>query len=199
MEELSNKFLLLKPHSFLAKQTQFFNVKKGNLDDEVLVVLDYSENHKYIAQDAFQAFHFNNTQCTVFPVVCYFKENSTIKHKSLVFLLESTRHDTAAVYMQKNVNTGSSGSKSSHSIIFSKVPRFFVTPGKRPVKRNIKRIYFPDLLNNSDNQNVTYNSHTEKNNEQIENDKVALPPNNFNEKLYLKHQHLKSISHNCPS
>lgn len=99
IEELSNKFLLLKPHSFLAKQqSQFFNVKKGNLDDdEVLVVMDFSENYKYIAQDASQAFHFNNTQCTVFPVVCYFKEDSTIKHKSLVFLSETTRHDTAAV------------------------------------------------------------------------------------------------------
>lgn len=87
IEELNNKFLLLKPHSFLAKQqSQFCNVKKGNLDDgEILVVMDFSENYKYIAQDASQAFHFNNTQCTVFPVVCYFKEDSTIKHKSLVF------------------------------------------------------------------------------------------------------------------
>lgn len=100
VEELSNKLLLLKPHSFLSKQqSQFFKDKKDNLDDgEVLVVLDFSENYKYIAQDASQAFHFNNTQCTVFPVVYYYKENSEIKHKSLVFLSDSTRHDTAAVY-----------------------------------------------------------------------------------------------------
>ncbi|KYN19369.1 hypothetical protein ALC57_08285 [Trachymyrmex cornetzi] len=77
IEELCNKLLLLKPHLFIAKQqSQFFSEKKSNLNDgEVLVVLDFSENYKYIAQDASQAFHFNNTQCTVFPVVCYYKKN----------------------------------------------------------------------------------------------------------------------------
>ncbi|KYN21878.1 hypothetical protein ALC57_05740 [Trachymyrmex cornetzi] len=100
VEEFSTKFQLLKPHSFLSKQqSQFFSAKKANLEDgEVLVVLDFSENYKYVAQDASQGFHFNNSQCTVFPVVCYFKEDFEIKHKSFVFLSESTRHDTAAVY-----------------------------------------------------------------------------------------------------
>lgn len=104
IEELSSKLLLLKPHSFLAKQqSQFFSYVKDNLHDgEVLVILDFAENYKYIAQDASQAFHFNNKQCTVFPVVCYYKEDTEIKHKSLVFVSESNRHDTAAVYtMQK--------------------------------------------------------------------------------------------------
>lgn len=102
VEEFRNKFLLLKPHSFLSKQqSQFFSAKNANLEDgEILVVLDFSENYKYVAQDTSQDFHFNNTQGTVFPVVCYFKEASDneIKHKSFVFLSESTRHDTAAVY-----------------------------------------------------------------------------------------------------
>lgn len=98
--ELGDKLLLLKPHSFIAKaQSQFFEDKKNNLDEgEVLVVLDFSENYKYFVQDASQAFHFNNTQCTVFPVVYYYKDNSVLQHKSLVFLSDSTRHDTAAVY-----------------------------------------------------------------------------------------------------
>jgi len=34
----------------------------------------------------------------VFPVIYYYKENSELKHKSNVFLLESLKHDTAAVY-----------------------------------------------------------------------------------------------------
>lgn len=104
VEELSSRLLLLKPHSFLSKQqSQFFSNKKDNLDDgEVLVILDFSENYKYIAQDASQAFHFNNTQCTVLPVVFYYKEGTEIKHQSLIYLSESTKHDTAAVYtMQK--------------------------------------------------------------------------------------------------
>ncbi|KYQ54441.1 hypothetical protein ALC60_06673 [Trachymyrmex zeteki] len=100
LEELSNKLNLLKPHSFISKQqSQFFQNKRENLNDgEVLVVLDFSENYKYVVQDASQAFHFNNDQCTVFPVVYYYKENQEIKHKSIVFLSDSTRHDTASVY-----------------------------------------------------------------------------------------------------
>lgn len=90
----------MKPHSFISKQqSQFFQDKKNNLNEgEAFVVLDFSENYKYVVQDASQAFHFNNDQCTVFPVVYYYKENQKVEHKSLVFLSDSTRHDTAAVY-----------------------------------------------------------------------------------------------------
>lgn len=62
------------------------------------MILDFSENYKYVVQDASQAFHFNNDQCTVFPVVYYYKVNQEIKHNSIIFLSDSTRHDTAAVY-----------------------------------------------------------------------------------------------------
>lgn len=100
VEELCDKLIILKPHSFIAKQqSQFFENTKNNLKKgEVLVVLDFSENYKYVVQDALQAFHFNNTQCTIFPVVCYYIENSEVKHINLIFLSDSTQHDTAAVY-----------------------------------------------------------------------------------------------------
>jgi len=77
----------------------FISEKKENLcEDEVIVMFDFSENYSYVCQNASQAFHFNNDQCTVFPVIYYYKENSELKHKSNVFLLESLKHDTAAVY-----------------------------------------------------------------------------------------------------
>lgn len=100
VEELCHQLERLKPHSFIAKQqSQFFENKKNNLiEGEILVTLDFSENYKYIVQDASQAFHFNNDQCTLFPVVCYYKEESELKHESLVFLSDSMKHDTAAVY-----------------------------------------------------------------------------------------------------
>lgn len=66
--------------------------------DEVLVVLDFSENYKYVAQDASEAFHFNNSQCTVFPIVCYYKKELKFEHKSFIFLSNNTLHDTVAVY-----------------------------------------------------------------------------------------------------
>lgn len=64
----------------------------------MLVTLDFAENYKYVAQDASQAFHFNNDQCTVFTVVYYFLEDSEVRHRSFVFLSDSTSHDTAAVF-----------------------------------------------------------------------------------------------------
>lgn len=48
-------------------------------------MFDFSENYAYICQYASQAFHFNNNQCTVFPVIYYYKENNELQHKSIVF------------------------------------------------------------------------------------------------------------------
>lgn len=98
--ELCKKLTILKPHSFISKQQSLFiQERKHNLrDGEVLVTFDFSENYAYICQDASQAFHFNNDQCTVFPAIYYYKEGRDIKHKSYVFLSESLKHDTSAVY-----------------------------------------------------------------------------------------------------
>lgn len=101
INELCNRLQILKPHSFIAKQqTLFISEKKKNLreGEKVIVMFDFSENYSYVCQDASQAFHFNNDQCTVFSVIYYYKENSELKHKSNVFLSESLKHDTAAVY-----------------------------------------------------------------------------------------------------
>lgn len=71
VEGLCDKLQILKPHSYIAKQqSEFIASTKENLKDgEVLVMFDFSENFSYVVQDASQAFHFNNDQCTVFPVV----------------------------------------------------------------------------------------------------------------------------------
>lgn len=100
VDELCDRLIKLKPHSFIAKeQSRFYQEKKENLKSgEVLAVLDFSENYKYVVQDASQGFHFNNSQCTVFPVVCYYKEGLKLEHVSFIFLSNSTLHDTAAVY-----------------------------------------------------------------------------------------------------
>ena len=91
IDELKVQLDKLRPHSFIAKeQTNFINEKKNNLnDDEVLVMLDFSENYAYAVQDASQAFHFNNDQCTVFPAIYYYKQNSEIKHENCIFLSEN--------------------------------------------------------------------------------------------------------------
>jgi len=103
--ELRSKLETLKSHSFIAKQQSLFiTEKKQNLrDDEVIIMFDFSENYSYVCQEASQAFHFNNNQCTVFPTICYYKENDELKHKSYVYLTDSLKHDTAAVYSVQNI------------------------------------------------------------------------------------------------
>lgn len=98
--ELCNRLTILKSHSFISKQQNLFiQERKHNLrDGEVLVTFDFSENYAYVCQDASQAFHFNNDQCTVFPAIYYYKEGPVVKHKSFIFLSESLKHDTSAVY-----------------------------------------------------------------------------------------------------
>ena len=61
-------------------------------------MFDFSENYAYVCQDAAQAFHYNNDQCTVFTCIYYYKEKGELKHKSHIFLSDSTKHDKAAVY-----------------------------------------------------------------------------------------------------
>ena len=84
---------------YCKKADLFYEENKKNLKNgEILAVLDFSENYKFVVQNASQAFHFNNDQCTIFPIVYYYKEESEIKHKSLIFLSDCTKHDTAAVF-----------------------------------------------------------------------------------------------------
>lgn len=87
VDELCSKLVVLKPHSFIAKQQSLFlSEKKQNLaQDEVIVMFDFSQNYTYTAQEASQAFHFNNDQCTVFPVIYYYREESQLKHTSCIF------------------------------------------------------------------------------------------------------------------
>lgn len=105
VDELYAKLVLLKPHSFIAKeQSNFITRTKNNLGEgEVFVMFDYSENYSFVVQDASQAFHFNNDQCTVFPAIYYYKEDSELKHESCVFLSNSLKHDTASVYTIQNL------------------------------------------------------------------------------------------------
>lgn len=103
VEQLGNRLQLLIPHHFFAQaQTEFLSKKKENLEaNEVLVCCDFAENYAYVAQDAAQAFHYNNDQCTVFPVVFYHRTKTGIKNENIILLSESTKHDAAAVYLMQ--------------------------------------------------------------------------------------------------
>lgn len=106
IDELSKKLLTLIPHSFIAKiQSEFISDKKENLkEDEVLLQCDFAENYAYVIQDAAQAFHYNNDQCSVFTVVFYYRLKNEIQSCTIILLSNCTTHDAAAVYiMQEKV------------------------------------------------------------------------------------------------
>lgn len=106
IDEFSNCLSILKSHHFIAKQqAAYVSSRKETLQrGEVLVHMDFSENYAFVAQDAAQSFHFNNNQCSVHPVVYYYRdEQMQLKHKSLVVLSDCLHHDTSAVYLAQKI------------------------------------------------------------------------------------------------
>lgn len=105
VDELCEKLTALKTHSYVANvQPAFIKKRKENLKNhEMLIMFDNSENHKYVAQNASQAFHFNNSQCTVFPVINFYKEKAELKTQSCVFMSDSLKHDTASVHAAQTI------------------------------------------------------------------------------------------------
>lgn len=103
VQELSQSLEKLIPHHFISKkQSQFISDLKNNLkSNEGLLEMDYSENYKYVVQNAAQQFHYNNDQCSIHVVILYYKEEQELKHCSFVLLSDCTTHDTTAVYLSQ--------------------------------------------------------------------------------------------------
>ena len=102
IDKFCERLLRLRKHSFIAKKQNntYKNIKENLKEGEILVQGDFSENYKIIVQDESQSFHWNNTQVTLHPFVCYFRDtDNKIKHVSYVPISECNKHDTTAVYM----------------------------------------------------------------------------------------------------
>lgn len=101
LESFSSAIVTLTRHHYISKkQSASYKLSKESLkEDEVLIVGDFAENYSFVVQNAAQGQHWNNSQCTLHPFVCYFKgADSTIKHESFCFISDSTKHSTAMVY-----------------------------------------------------------------------------------------------------
>ena len=118
VSKFCDRLLLLRKHGFIAKeQNKAFTRAKEDLEiGEVLVVGDFSENFKFIVQDASQSYHWNNGSVTLHPFCCYYKnQDNQLQELSYVPISECLKHDTVAVYLfqeklvdflKKNVPTG---------------------------------------------------------------------------------------------
>ena len=63
-------------HSYISRaQTSYLQKQKDILDNHSAIVLvDFSENYSFVVQDEVQAFHWNNVQATLHPIVIYYRE-----------------------------------------------------------------------------------------------------------------------------
>ena len=103
---VGSKLNKLAPHSYIAKaQSRYLKQRKEELgNNDVLFLGDFAENYKFIVQDEVQSFHWSNLQCTLHPVVIYYKDAGAVQHKSFCIISSDNTHDVAFVYMvQKKI------------------------------------------------------------------------------------------------
>lgn len=106
VEDLCNRILKLKMHSFIAKQqSAHLKFLKDNIqkDEVFLILFDFAENYGFIAQNAAQSFHWNNNQATIFTTGIYYRTEKDLKFKGAAIISDSLNHDTVAVYEYQNI------------------------------------------------------------------------------------------------
>ena len=98
------KLKKLLSHHFIYKQLEssLENKKETLSDNECVIILDFAESYTFMGQDVIQFFHWNNIQATIHPFVIYYKQDGTLKHKSLACI--SDMLDVHTVYtFQKTI------------------------------------------------------------------------------------------------
>ena len=97
---------MLAPHCYIAKcQTRYLEKRKEEIDDKTaLVPGDFAQNYSFVVQDEIQGYHWNNSQCTLYPVVVYYKKSQDLAHISYCILSDDLDHTIHLVYViQKKV------------------------------------------------------------------------------------------------
>ena len=100
LQEISNSFDTLRSHHFISKaQSSFLRNLKENLQpNECVNLLDFAENYSFIAQDAVQGFHGNNSQATLHPFVFYYKNSENgLNNINYCIVSDCLQHNANAV------------------------------------------------------------------------------------------------------
>lgn len=97
---LSDSIIKLTKHHYVSKtQSKYLMTLKERISShEVIIIGDFSENYKFVIQDATQGFHWVNEQATLHPFVIYYKDGRKLKHKSYCFISDYLTHNTTVVY-----------------------------------------------------------------------------------------------------
>lgn len=101
VNDYCDKLRKLNEHDFITKkQSNFFkNLKEILNENEMITLMDFSENIAFEIQDAAQSYYYGKIQCTLHPICLYFKQNGELKHKSIIIIAESLKHNVEAVYL----------------------------------------------------------------------------------------------------
>ena len=102
IDEMCDKLDRLTVHSYIAKSqaTYLKGLKSAIGMEEVIVLGDFAENYKFLIQDEIQSYHWNQRQCTLHPIVLYYKcnESAEVSSKSLCVISDDLEHDVNMVY-----------------------------------------------------------------------------------------------------
>ena len=90
----------LKPHSFISReQARYLNeLKENRAESSVILLVDFAENYSFVVHDEVQSFHWNNMQCSLHPVVIYYRKDAALHHLSYTVISDDTTHDVNFVY-----------------------------------------------------------------------------------------------------
>ena len=97
---LCEKLDSITVHSFIAKkQSQCLKELKEELSqNQVIVLVDFAENHNFLVQDEVQSYHWNSQQCTLHPVIIYYQLVNQVVEQSLCIIFDDLTHDVLFVY-----------------------------------------------------------------------------------------------------
>ena len=100
IELVCEKLTKLAPHSYFTKsQASYLRSRKEDMNELTALFLgDFSENYKFVVQDEEQSFYWTNLQCTLHPVIIYFKKEGFLNHKSYCIVSDDMIHDVSIVY-----------------------------------------------------------------------------------------------------
>ena len=102
VELLCDQIDKVTTHSFIAKSQakKYLTRLKDELnDDEVIVLGDFAENYSFVVQDEIQGFHWNTSQCSLHPIVLYYKQGGELLSHSISYISDDLTHDVDFVYM----------------------------------------------------------------------------------------------------
>ena len=82
------KLVKLTAHSYISKcQSKYLkNLKEELPSNSARILGDFAENYSFVVQDEVQGFHLNNLQCTLHPVVVFYKEDQVLHFTSLHYI-----------------------------------------------------------------------------------------------------------------